>query len=244
MKRIIFLFLFLLPSFAFADETITLGTVNDYGVLFGRSSDIGRIATPFSPTGSANTVIAHIPMRYYAGGYMDDVTVSIETNLGSSPSGTVLGTASIPSSSIPIGGYCDPVTDIQDVTISGLTLSPSTQYWIVVDRNGTYRPPNDDPTVCMQATPVNSKYELDGGGGWNAYLYLVGTLDLSSGSSTPPTPSTSTSTCLASDFNSTSSPCYYVIGYFDWLILNGFILFFLSLMTLGIFYSLWSTRTP
>lgn len=83
-----------------------------------------RSAQSFVPTGTA-ILFAELYLRSNPTGASGDITVEIQTNSGGSPSGSVLGTATIAAF------YSYGTIWKRAVFTAGITVTPGTTYWLV-----------------------------------------------------------------------------------------------------------------
>jgi len=126
--------------------------------------------------------VVHLNQSRDSSGTAGNAYVTIQTDLLGQPSGVVLGTSNTIDASTFASddGSCTAST-ATDYTITGLSLSASTDYWIVMQLSATHAPPNI-PYDCVENTTPRLSYNETGT--WNTYpsdRELVGSIDLSTG---------------------------------------------------------------
>jgi len=207
------LFTLAVPGTAFADETITFGTSHNDTVAYAAGQ-----AMSFSVTGSECSVgSGHIYISSASGA----LTYQIVDDASGHPSTTT--TPYITGSVAAAGGY-------QNWSTGNLTsaLSSGHTYWLTLKSSGALTTAiNNASGVVELYLPPWDGGENAGTATWDATLGL-----LTTGCSSIPTttPSTATSTGITCGLSSTT-PCT-IPTYYDWLIVNLWIIFLLALLVL------------
>jgi len=149
------------PAFA---ETITWSSsTNDFDNL-GVTS-IKQAAEPFTPSANSSAAVVQAALSTGASNPGDDLVVSIETDNSNSPSGTVLGTATLVNGSIQASPCSTGVLTFP--TVSGLSLTAGTKYWAVFSRSGSIGTPAF--YMCFTDNVSGLLQYLNGSNVWTTY---------------------------------------------------------------------------
>jgi len=137
MKKIAFiglLALFFFPSFAFADETIDFGTSpnDNWNGISTDSSQGHYYAEPFTPSANADHITASVSV-IKSDNPSHNVKFELRSDSSGSPSGTVLGSATVPVSSIS-STNCNSPSVLTFPTVD-VSLSLGVQYWWVITQD-------------------------------------------------------------------------------------------------------------
>lgn len=148
MKYLLLMGIFLLPSLAWADETITtasVGTdpVDSYGYL--TASNPQRDAVYFTPSinGTISSVDVYIRK---SNSPTDNLVVALEGTTAGEPSDTPLASGSIGGSGLTTSCVKHTIT-----LSSGVSVTAGTKYWVVFDRSGTHND-TDKYFACGDST--------------------------------------------------------------------------------------------
>lgn len=206
-------------------ETITFGTSDNAAFGFGRNDGGTTMhAQSFIPASDADSASVTLHQAREGSSLSGTVSVSIESDSSGVPSGSVLGSASLPASTLngDGGAYtCASHTTMAYPSISGLSLVGGTKYWVVTSWSTTGAPDNI-PADCVQNTSPRLYYFESGP--WTQYpsdYELVGNILLAVSGGGGTTTATSTSP----------------MGYNDTLFIACIFLFFVSMQT-------WSRIVP
>lgn len=173
---------------AYADTTITFGTSQNDWQNVGQASTWQQQAVKFTTSEVDTGATASFSIKKN-GSPTDNLTVSIETDAAGQPSGTVLGTAQIAAGSVP-NSCGSPVTF---PTISSISLSAGTSYWVVFSRSGGLDNSNSYG-ICFTDNSDPPYTYVFNGSVWSImptfdasyHGYIYGSLALTAGSPPPP----------------------------------------------------------
>lgn len=193
----------LAPALSYADETIDFSASHTSGQSFGRDSgNVEQVAQAFTPSADAITATFTGGLGRTAAGALFNIDVSIQADSAGVPSGTPLGTVAYDESVLPIsdsdcsGGSGGNWQTVTFDTISGLTLSASTQYWLVLDTDFHQAYAAGVPFMC-HGTYAGSVYKYFASAAWSDGANgMYGSLALTSsgGGGSATTTQTATST--------------------------------------------------
>jgi len=222
----------LLPMYVFADSTVITSTgtteISGFGLSGGNPQKYAQdwVATQDGEVGYVDIAT----MRIGGGSVADSVKISIQSNSGINPDGTDLASGTISQSSLTTSCAVYRI-----VFTASTTITNGTTYWLVYDRTGAYAAYPNGYSFCGESPAGYSDTRWYDGSSWNTgnnSMYgIIYQADVDGGGSGTSTESVSTTTDS--------------ILFQDWILVNGVIIFLLSLMAFGlIFQGYTSKRKP